>query len=174
MPVVCEGDVLTYIQCVEELRSQAPISEERGFTEVFDANAAVYISDTAVHNDTKMALRAGVALLENVSDALKDWHPGSDGKVLDLVHPSLYPLMYGTSSFLCEDTVPLEACAQYSGRGEVVPIPRNEETPYGYSAKHQWLPCEVRLDDTEKLSSRLTSTTFRLRPTNRSTKRSSR
>ena len=25
----------------------------------------------------------------------KDWHPGSNKQVLDLVHPSLYPLVYG-------------------------------------------------------------------------------
>lgn len=134
-------------QCVEELRSQAPVSEERGFTEVFDANAAVYISDTAVDIDTKMALRAGVAPLENVRNAVKDWHPGSDGKVLDLVHPSLYPLMYGISRFLREGIVPLEACVQFSGRGEIISCPRNEEVRYGYSGKHQWLPCEVRLDE---------------------------
>src|SRR6195952_342862 len=101
------------------MRAQAPVSESRGFTEVFDANATVYISDTAVSHETKMALRLGVAPLENVRDALKDWHPGSDGKVLDLVHPSLYPLMYGTSRFLREDTVPLNGCARFSGRGEV-------------------------------------------------------
>ncbi|TBU40242.1 hypothetical protein BD309DRAFT_1082863 [Dichomitus squalens] len=30
--------------------------------------------------------------LESVPDEEKDWHPGSDGQVLDLVHPSLYCL----------------------------------------------------------------------------------
>jgi hypothetical protein len=29
-----------------------------------------------------------------VLDELKDWHPGSNGQVLDLVHPSLYPIIY--------------------------------------------------------------------------------
>lgn len=40
-------------------------------------------------------LLAAVAPLETIPDAAKDWHPGSDGKVLDLVHPSLYPVVYG-------------------------------------------------------------------------------
>lgn len=139
--------MLTTMKCIEELRSQAPASKERGFTEVLDANAAVFISDTAVDHGTKMALRSGVAPLENVRDTLKDWHPGSDGKVLDIVHPSLFPLMYGTSRFLREGTVPLKECAEYSGKGEIVPRAWKEDAPYGCSSKHQWLPCEVSLDD---------------------------
>ena len=33
--------------------------------------------------------------LETVPDSEKDWHPGSDGLVLNLVHPSLYPIVFG-------------------------------------------------------------------------------
>lgn len=33
--------------------------------------------------------------LEDVHEGDKDWHPRSNGLVLDLVHPSLYPLVYG-------------------------------------------------------------------------------
>ena len=36
-----------------------------------------------------------MAPLEGVPDSEKDWHPGYDGLVLDLVHPSLYPIVYG-------------------------------------------------------------------------------
>lgn len=110
---------------------------------MLDANAAVYISDTAISLDTKQALQTGVAPLENVPDQLKDWHPGSDGKVLDLVHPSLFPLMYGTSRFLRDSTVPLKECANYSGKGDIVPPVADTRN---YSSKHQWLPCEVSLD----------------------------
>jgi hypothetical protein len=120
---------------------------KRGFTEVFDANAAVYISDTAVDHDTKMALQSGIVSLENIPDKLKDWHPGSDDQVLDLVHPSLYPLMYGTTRILRDAIVPLEDCVQLCGQGKVIPSLEDKEVPNGYSAKHQWLPCEVRLDD---------------------------
>lgn len=65
-----------------------------------EATAAAYISDVIVSFETKIALRSAVAPLEDVSDDQKDWHPGSDGKVLDLVHPSLFPLMYGKSKYL--------------------------------------------------------------------------
>ena len=33
--------------------------------------------------------------LESVPDSERDWHPGSDGFVLNLVHPGLYPIVYG-------------------------------------------------------------------------------
>ena len=40
-------------------------------------------------------LLAAVAPLETVPDSEKDWHPGSDGFILNLAHPSLYSIVYG-------------------------------------------------------------------------------
>lgn len=134
---------LTPLQCIDELRDQAAGSLRNKFTEVMEASAAAYISDGLVSHETKMALRAGVAPLENVLDNLKNWHPGSDGKVLDIVHPSLYPLIYGKSKYLPLGTVPLQDCSAYPGRGDTVPTPTLSAHEVGYSAKHQWLPCEV-------------------------------
>lgn len=117
-----------------------------GFTEVLDANAAVYISDTAISDETKAALKSGVASLEDVREDQKDWHPGSDGKVLDLVHPSLFPLMYGRSRYLSRGRVPLKGCVEHTGRGKRVPPIESADTNHAdtfYSTKHQWLPCEV-------------------------------
>jgi hypothetical protein len=39
-------------------------------------------------------LKHAAGALENVPESEKDWHPGSDGQVLDLVHPSLYCVVY--------------------------------------------------------------------------------
>lgn len=138
-------DKLTLPQCIEELRDQVADFQVNGYTEVLDANAAVYISDKAVCRDTKTALQLGVAQLETIPDNQKDWHPGSDGKVLDVVHPSLFPLMYGTSRFLREGKVALETCSAYCALGDTVPA-TSEEDVDGYSMKHQWLPCDVSVD----------------------------
>ncbi|KAI5828686.1 hypothetical protein K523DRAFT_417386 [Schizophyllum commune Tattone D] len=54
----------------------------------------IWLSDKLIPVDVRDALRTAAAPLENVSDAQKDWHPGSKQQVLDLVHPSLYPLVY--------------------------------------------------------------------------------
>ena len=108
-----------------------------------EATAAAYISHEIVSLETKMALRSAVASLEDVPDDQRDWHPGSDGKVLDLVHPSLFPLMYGKSKYLAAGKVPLQDCASCTGQGDTVPIPTLSINDFDYSTKHQWLPCEV-------------------------------
>lgn len=50
----------------------------------------VYQADDLIPKEVKSAFVEQVAVLENVNDADKDWHPGSNDQVLDLVHPSLY------------------------------------------------------------------------------------
>ncbi|KAG9080567.1 hypothetical protein FRC06_006409, partial [Ceratobasidium sp. 370] len=52
----------------------------------------IWQSDKLVLAQLKAKLIAGVAKPENVPDSEKDWHPRSNGQVLDLVHPSLYPI----------------------------------------------------------------------------------
>jgi len=36
-----------------------------------------------------------VAILEDIPETEEDWHPGTNGQVLDVVHPSLYCIVYG-------------------------------------------------------------------------------
>ncbi|KAF8587909.1 hypothetical protein K439DRAFT_1385260 [Ramaria rubella] len=54
----------------------------------------VFHSDSLVCSDDRDALRTGSNSLVATS-RYKDWHPGSDEQVLDLVHPSLYPYIRG-------------------------------------------------------------------------------
>ena len=86
-------------------------------------------------------LLAAVAPLESIPDAAKDWHPGSDGKVLDLVHPSLYPVVYGrTIDRLSREPL----CPRQS---EIADMFKSE--------RFQWLPSDffVRDDGSVKLVS---------------------
>lgn len=54
-------------------------------------------------------LVAGVSVLENVPESEKDWHPRSNNQVLDLVHPSLFCLVYGrTQAYPPIDELPSE------------------------------------------------------------------
>ncbi|KAF7354774.1 hypothetical protein MSAN_01391600 [Mycena sanguinolenta] len=55
---------------------------------------AIWYSDCLIPSDVADRLRAAISKLEDVPDALKDWHPGSNDQVLDLVHPSLYCIVY--------------------------------------------------------------------------------
>ncbi|KAF7318138.1 hypothetical protein HMN09_00321900 [Mycena chlorophos] len=56
---------------------------------------AIWFSDRLLSDDLVSALRTEALKLEDVPECLKDWHPRSNGQVLDLVHPSLYPVVYG-------------------------------------------------------------------------------
>ncbi|GLD97116.1 hypothetical protein PINS_up005799 [Pythium insidiosum] len=49
-----------------------------------------WFSDSIIPEDVKARFVSQVAVLEDVPDNEKDWHPGSNKQVLDLVHPSLY------------------------------------------------------------------------------------
>lgn len=55
----------------------------------------VWQSDTLVPQSLQDDLKDAVRSLADVPEGDKDWHPRSNGLVLDLVHPSLYPLVYG-------------------------------------------------------------------------------
>jgi hypothetical protein len=142
---------------IAELRYRSKIFKETGTVKVY--NGDVVKSDNAVPEHLKEALRAAVVSLEDVPDVSKDYHPGSDGKVLDLVHPSLFPLIYGRSRILPDSLVDLDSCVEKYGGGEVIPIPPELEAdflPHGFrrsnrypddfppfSRKFQWLPSEL-------------------------------
>ncbi|KAI7550002.1 hypothetical protein KC331_g3454 [Hortaea werneckii] len=153
--------------CAAELRDYASIHKTHGFVPAIDATATVYKSDVIISEAVKDALRLAAKPLEDVNDP--DWHPGSNGTVLDLVHPSLFPLLYGRSRILLGETVPLKRCVEYIGKGEVIPQPSEAEVKFAeydrppasperreamhpeaaYSSRFQWLPCEVAFRGTD-------------------------
>ncbi|KAH7140620.1 hypothetical protein EDB81DRAFT_59859 [Dactylonectria macrodidyma] len=141
--------------CIEELCRKADIYEETGLIPVMDYTVCAIKSDKLIPDDLREALKAAVAPLENVPAEKLDWHPGSDGRVLDLVHPSLYPLLYGRTLILPDKRITRENCIEHCGMGTVIPEqPKVEDAPVGYrrtvpvsalSSRFQWLPCDVDL-----------------------------
>ncbi|KAM4065941.1 WD40 repeat 2 [Hirsutella rhossiliensis] len=115
--------------CMEELRKKADLYQQTGLIPVLDYSACVVKSDRLFPQDLVERLKAAVAPLENVPEDRKDWHPGSHEKVLDLVHPSLWPLVYGRSRILRHQRIGIEDCLDHYGRGFV------------------WLPCDVVLGE---------------------------
>ncbi|MCT9008055.1 DUF4246 domain-containing protein [Streptomyces rhizosphaerihabitans] len=113
-----------------ELAHYAALRDGRTGVEV-SAVDGVWQSDTLVDDKLRSRLREAVRVLEQVPEAERDWHPGSDGQVLDLVHPSLFCLVRGVSG------EPERAWQN----------PTNRYSKYEFSEKFQWLPTDVDVRD---------------------------
>ncbi|KAJ7910268.1 hypothetical protein B0H13DRAFT_2012690 [Mycena leptocephala] len=101
---------------------------------------AIWYSDRLISTRVSDRLRAAVIELERVPDEMKDWHPGSNGQVLDLVHPSLYCIVYGRTSYA--DLTRLEP-PEY----EALQIPDDwvRDRPVPVSDSFCWLPSDFSL-----------------------------
>jgi hypothetical protein len=151
-----------FMYCIDELRHKSANFQATGIVTAYDWDAQVVKSDSIIPSSLKNELRASAALLENVPEARKDWHPGSNGMVLDLVHPSLFPVIYGRTRILKNSVVGLDDCVKRSGEGLTLGVPTPAEAqmfveldPYvtpevimdnPYSRKFQWLPCNIEFD----------------------------
>ncbi|KAH9940085.1 uncharacterized protein BXZ73DRAFT_43335 [Epithele typhae] len=62
-----------------------------------------YESQSLIDGALKDQLVEAASVFENVPDDQKDWHPGSNNQVLDLVHPSLCPISIGQTYFRSTD-----------------------------------------------------------------------
>lgn len=93
-----------------------------------------------------------------------DWHPHSDEKVQDLVHPSMYPLVYGQSRVFEDEVVGVEdAIDKWAGRGEVIVNEEAQGHVGMWSNTYQWLPSNVKFQ--EDGSVKFTSYINNLHPT---------
>ncbi|MEU4078023.1 DUF4246 domain-containing protein [Streptomyces venezuelae] len=115
---------------LDELAHYAALRDERTGIEVSGVDG-VWHSDALVEDELRSRLRAAVRVLEEVPEAELDWHPGSDGQVLDLVHPSLFCLVREASG------APERAWQN----------PTNHYSKYEFSERFQWLPTDVDVDD---------------------------
>ncbi|TGJ85399.1 hypothetical protein E0Z10_g3348 [Xylaria hypoxylon] len=132
--------------CIKELRNKVKEYKDTGLISILDAEVEVVKSDSTITSSLADLLKATAKPLEDVPGHHKDWHPGSDHKVLDLLHPSLFPMVYGTSRVLPYGKVPLRGCAKFSGNGETYAFPKvmsgSSEEP-SLLGSTQWLPSDV-------------------------------
>ncbi|QPP10768.1 DUF4246 domain-containing protein [Streptomyces bathyalis] len=109
-----------------ELRHYAALRDGRTGIEV-SAVDGVWQSDALVDAELACRLREAVRVLEEVPEEARDWHPGSGGQVLDLVHPSLFCLVREASG------APERTWQKPAGRS----------SEYEFSERFQWLPTDV-------------------------------
>lgn len=109
-----------------ELVHYAALRDARTGIEV-SAVDGVWQSDTLIDEALRSRLREAVRVLEQVPEAEQDWHPGSGGQVLDLVHPSLFCLVRDVSG----------------GPDRAWQSRTDRYSAYEFSKKFQWLPTDV-------------------------------
>ncbi|MGW6978880.1 DUF4246 domain-containing protein [Streptomyces sp. NPDC054932] len=113
-----------------ELEHYAALRDGRTGIEV-SAVDGVWQSDALVDDKLRFRLREAVRVLEEVPEEEQDWHPGSDGQVLDLVHPSMFCLVREASG------APERAWEN----------PTTRYSKYEFSERFQWLPTDVDVSD---------------------------
>jgi hypothetical protein len=118
-------------------------------------------SDALIPKDLHESFRTLIAQFDaNIPEDKRDWHPGSDGKVLNLIHPSMYCLAYNKSIGVNGLPIP----PPYPRREKLI---RPDPESYGddhqrryrdyeawrvqqagtfWSERFQWLPAEFLVD----------------------------
>ena len=84
-----------------------------------------------------------MAPLEAVPDSERDWHPGSDGLVHNLAHPSLYPIVYGRTMGKAPE---LETARVLS------PPALEDVSPKFVSQRFQWIPSDFAVSGDGKVT----------------------
>ncbi|RYP69563.1 hypothetical protein DL771_006078 [Monosporascus sp. 5C6A] len=143
--------------CVKELRNKAKYYQESGIIPSLDATASVAKSDVIMPSALHDALRKAFDRLKADQASSPDWHPGSNEMVQDLVHPSMYPLVYGRTRAFKDEVVGVqEAIRAWAGKGEVIPKDttgtdvrrRPGDIPASlWSDTYQWLPANMAFQE---------------------------
>ncbi|KAL2260094.1 hypothetical protein VTK26DRAFT_6015 [Humicola hyalothermophila] len=152
--------------CIAELRCKAAHFKESGLTFTLNAGPNTIIkSDSVVGDELRNGLKAAFEKLQADQAARPDWHPNTNDTVQDLVHPSMYPFIYGKSTFFEEEVVGVaDAIDKWAGKGKTVPTrdvlgttssrQANINVLY-WSDTYQWLPANLAFqeDGTVKFTS---------------------
>ncbi|EMD35985.1 hypothetical protein CERSUDRAFT_124535 [Gelatoporia subvermispora B] len=106
----------------------------------------VYRSNALIPAELKDQLIDAVSLLEDRPEEEKDWHPGSNEQVLDLVHPSLYCFRIGKSP-ISDPTTGQESVPTVEQYLASRPNLRGDYYPELASLQHQWLPTDFKVSN---------------------------
>ncbi|KAI1826451.1 hypothetical protein F4861DRAFT_83373 [Xylaria intraflava] len=139
--------------CIQELQCKARYFAATGIVPTLDATATIAKSDVSIQPALVETLRKAFDTLKKDQAGSPDWHPGTDDKVLNLVHPSMYPLVYGTTKLFQEEVIGIaDAIEKWAGKGTVIPkwvetnAHRGQPLAY-FSENYQWLPSNVAICD---------------------------
>ncbi|OBT68196.1 hypothetical protein VE03_02361 [Pseudogymnoascus sp. 23342-1-I1] len=175
--------------CLAELRDKAHLFEDTKCVRVLDTGSCIMKSDARVPLELGTELRDYTALL--YSEMKSEKRPNQQVQ-LNLVDPSLYPLVYGRTCVLSNgEKLDLDTCLDFYESGTPAPLyaknapPPNvlqgihegKERPFAagrisygdigmlrWSSRFQWLPCEVEFTGDEGTDVAITSYINNLSP----------
>ncbi|CAE6436243.1 unnamed protein product [Rhizoctonia solani] len=134
---------------LKELEGYANLRDEASGAEI-SCYDRIWQSDKLVSASLKERLVTSAKKLENVPETEKDWHPRSNKQVLDLVHPSLYPIVYGRTLSYPEDSDSRDS-STLAARLDPPPPSQtrylyvSDKTDYFVSKRFQWLPTNFKV-----------------------------
>lgn len=116
-------------------------------------------SDTAVLGHLKTALIRAARVLEDDASVKYSLPESCDDNVVNLVDPSLFPLIFGRTRAVHDDELCRDHCLSDMGKGEIIPTTSIKEMKEfvkkiswmknqkhfvdSYNTKMQWIPCDV-------------------------------
>ncbi|VUC31494.1 unnamed protein product [Clonostachys rosea] len=127
--------------CIAELRNKAKYYAQSKLIPTLDSGFNTVVkSDELVSKTLHQDIHASFQQLLEDQAACPDWHPNSNDKVQDLVHPSMYPFVYGQplfpivpisaqlltylsgrSRFIHDEVVGIHNAVDFVGQGHIVP-----------------------------------------------------
>ncbi|KAJ2752781.1 hypothetical protein GGI19_003593 [Coemansia pectinata] len=113
----------------------------------FSAADGVWFSDTLIDAETTNEIRDYAAILESVPDRQKDWYPKDRSRVLNLIDPSLFPLIYKRSKLCPQPGLSLQAALKLVEIGEFPGSLEGWRKALNVTEDGDWLPSEFRVDD---------------------------
>ncbi|KAJ9385537.1 hypothetical protein DTO063F5_4130 [Paecilomyces variotii] len=144
---------------IEELRFKAKIYERSKAIGFY--NGDVTKSDDIIDPALRNRLLETSKGLEDPQQHLNAYTPDSGGTELDLVQPTLFPLIFGRSRVLKDKVIGIDDALEHIGQGEVIPKPddpgitredmvwriysRSDINVKPFSTDFQMLPSEVQL-----------------------------
>ncbi|KAK0215569.1 hypothetical protein IW262DRAFT_1449839 [Armillaria fumosa] len=125
-----QEDEIDYV--LDELEGYATVRDSETGIEP-SCYRRIWQSDSLIESNLRESLISSVAPLETVPDTEKDWHPRANEQVLDLVHPSLYCIVYGRT-------------VSWNGDGSSTTlhcdISEDDNFDYTVSKRFSWLPTD--------------------------------
>lgn len=138
--IVEQGVTATEFEYIlDELRYYASLKE--GPIEIGPVDGT-WQSDELINETLQASFKETVfELLENVSESERDYHPGSNNLVVDLVHPSLFCFVRGVSKITDETGISADTIKELTS-----------DESSTKNSKYRWLPSEISCDENGEVS----------------------